>query len=74
MALEMVDDPQDNSDNGGSGGGFSSGGRGVLGSVLFSIFCHLYSDCFVVGANAIDKNKVVGWVVKIDKQLNIGTR
>ena len=29
MALEMVDDPQDNSDNGGSGGGggFSSGGR-----------------------------------------------
>ena len=50
MALEMVDDPQDNSDNGGSGGGggFSSGGRsgggGGIGTLLnflpliFSLF------------------------------------
>ena len=49
MALDMVDDPQDNSDNGGSGGGgFSSsgggGGGGGLGSLLgflpliFSLF------------------------------------
>jgi len=39
MALEMVDDPQDNNDNGGSGGGGggdlgSSGGGGGLGSLL----------------------------------------
>ncbi len=31
MALEMVDDPQDNSDNGGSGGGFNAAGRGSGG-------------------------------------------
>ncbi len=39
MALEMVDDPQDNSDNGGSGGGggFSSGGRGGGGMGLGSL-------------------------------------
>jgi hypothetical protein len=37
MALEMVDDPQDDSYNGGSGGGFSSGGRGGGGLGLGSL-------------------------------------